>query len=100
MDENPKPVRRYAIRVRGDVRRARLAADEEGLEVEVTPETTTARGWVPDQATLFGLLALIRHGGLEVAAAHRTRVPPPEAPSCTGRPAEGGQGQDGDPVAT
>ena len=66
------PVRHYAFRVRGDVRRACIAAREEGLEVEVRPESTTARGWLPDQAALFGLLARIRLRGLEVAAAHRT----------------------------
>jgi hypothetical protein len=64
--------RHYAFRVRGDVGRARIAAREEGLDVEVRPESTTARGWLPDQAALFGLLARIHRCGFEIAAAHRT----------------------------
>jgi hypothetical protein len=80
-DDSPRPasptgepatVRHYAFRVRGDVRRACIAAREEGLEVEVRPESTTARGWLPDQAALFGMLARIHLRGLEIAAAHRT----------------------------
>jgi hypothetical protein len=67
--------------VRGDVRRACIAAREEGLDFEVRPESTTARGWLPDQAALFGLLARIRLRGLEVAAAHRTQsVAPQQTP--------------------
>jgi hypothetical protein len=68
--------RRYAFRVRGDVRRARLAAHEEGLEAEVRPESTTARGWLPDQAALFGWLARAQSRGLEVDAVHRTAERP------------------------
>jgi hypothetical protein len=67
----------FVVRVRGDVDRARLAAREAGLDIEVRPESTTAR-WLPDQAALFGLLARLRLRGLEVAAVHKRR-PPPQA---------------------
>ena len=76
---DPSTVKHYVLRVRGDVEHACAAAREEGLNVEVQPETSTARGWL-DQAALFGLLARMRLRGLEVAAAHRTRVPTAEQP--------------------
>ena len=76
--------RRYAFCVRGDVRRARLAARDEGLEAEVSPECTTARGWLPDQAALFGLLARARSRGLEVVAVRRT--PGASVPTVAGEP--------------
>ena len=76
-EQPPRTVSRFAISVSGDAVKARMVAEQAGLRAEVRPPTTTARGWIPDQAALIGLVALMSQRGLEVAAAHRTRSPHP-----------------------
>jgi hypothetical protein len=66
---------RYAFRVRGWASDEALAALREELEVEVVPEpdrsSTAIRGWLPDQAALYGVLARIRQLGLELLEVRR-----------------------------
>jgi hypothetical protein len=50
---------RYTFRVRGRSSAAVLTALQEGLDVDVAPTSTAMRGWLPDQAALFGMLARI-----------------------------------------
>lgn len=57
---------RYAFRVRGPTSDAVMTARQEGLEAEVDPTSTAMRGWLPDQAAVFGMLARIRLLGLEL----------------------------------
>ena len=78
--------KKFALRVRGDVQRACLAAREAGLEAEVSPVCTTARGWLPDQAALFGWLALVRSRGLEIVAVRRTPSGPGPVVSAKAQP--------------
>ena len=57
---------RYAFRVRGRASDEVVAALQEELEVEVEVEvdadrtSTAIKGWLPDQAALYGMLARIR----------------------------------------
>jgi hypothetical protein len=62
---------RYAFRVRGRESDAVLTALQEGLVVEIDPASTAMRGWLPDQAALFGMLARIRLLGLELVEVRR-----------------------------
>ena len=62
---------RYVFRVRGRSSDAVLTALQEGLDVEVAPTSTAMRGWLPDQAALFGMLARIRLLGLELLEIRR-----------------------------
>jgi len=68
---------RYAFRVRGRASDEVLAALQEELEVEVEVEvepnrtSTAIRGWLPDQAALYGILTRIRLLGLELLEVRR-----------------------------
>jgi hypothetical protein len=64
---------RYAFRVRGRASDEVLAALQEELEVEVDPNRTSTaiRGWLPDQAALYGMLTRIRLLGLELLEVRR-----------------------------
>jgi hypothetical protein len=61
---------RYAVRVRGDGDAGALAS-REGWEVATDPPRTVLRGWLPDQAALFGILARARLLGLELLEVRR-----------------------------
>ena len=73
---------RYAFRVRGRSSAAVLTALQEGLDVDVAPTSTAVRGWLPDQAALFGMLARIRLLGLELLEVRR--LPMADSPSPQG----------------
>jgi hypothetical protein len=62
---------RYAVRVRGRSGNAVTVAGQEGLDVAIDPERTLLRGRLPDQAALFGILAMARLLGLEVIEVRR-----------------------------
>jgi hypothetical protein len=62
---------RYAVRVRGHSGNAVTVAGQEGLDVAIDPERTLLRGRLPDQAALFGILAMARLLGLEVIEVRR-----------------------------
>jgi hypothetical protein len=62
---------RYAVWVRGHSRSAVTVAGQEGLEVAIDPERTLLRGRLPDQAALFGILAMARRLGLELIEVRR-----------------------------
>jgi hypothetical protein len=62
---------RYAVRVRGHSRDAATVAAQRGLQVAVDPERTLLRGRLPDQAALFGILAMARLLGLELTEVRR-----------------------------
>ena len=62
---------RYAVRVRGHSRDAVTVAGQRGLDVAIDPERTLLRGRLPDQAALFGILAMVRLLGLEVIEVRR-----------------------------
>jgi hypothetical protein len=62
---------RYAVRVRGHSRHAVTVAGQSGLDVAIDPERTLLRGPLPDQAALFGILAMARRLGLEVIEVRR-----------------------------
>ena len=62
---------RYAVRVRGQVRDAMLAASLEQLEVAIDPVRTVLRGHLRDQAALLGVLARTRLLGLELVEVRR-----------------------------
>jgi hypothetical protein len=66
---------RYAFRVRGSTSDQVLAAlgEEMEVEVEVDPDLTSTaiKGWLPDQAALYGILARIRLLGLELVEVRR-----------------------------
>jgi hypothetical protein len=62
---------RYAVRVRGHSGDAVRVAGQEGLDVAIDPERTLLRGRLPDQAALFGILAMARLLGLEVIEVRR-----------------------------
>jgi hypothetical protein len=66
---------RYAFRIRGRASDEALAALREELEVEVEvhpePTSTAIRGWLPDQAALYGMLTRIRLLGLELLEVRR-----------------------------
>jgi phosphoribosylformimino-5-aminoimidazole carboxamide ribonucleotide (ProFAR) isomerase len=68
---------RYAFRVRGRASDEVVAALQEELEVEVEVEvdadrtSTAIKGWLPDQAALYGMLARIRLLGLELLEVRR-----------------------------
>ena len=69
----------YAFRIRGSASDEALAALREELEVEVEvdPERTSTaiRGWLPDQAALYGILTRIRLLGLELLEVRRLPGP-------------------------
>jgi hypothetical protein len=75
---------RYAFRVSGRTSDAVLTALQEGLDVDVAPTSTAMRGWLPDQAALFGMLARIRLLGLELLEVRR--LPMAGSPSPPGTP--------------
>ncbi len=62
---------RYAVRVRGHGYDTGTVTSREGWEVAIDPVRTVLRGWVPDQAALFGILARARLLGLEVLEVRR-----------------------------
>jgi hypothetical protein len=62
---------RYAVRVRGHSRAAARVAAQRGLQVAMGPEQTLLRGRLPDQAALFGILAMARLLGLELTEVRR-----------------------------
>jgi hypothetical protein len=62
---------RYAVRVRGHSGHAVTVAGQSGLDVAVDPERTLLRGPLPDQAALFGVLAMARLFGLELIEVRR-----------------------------
>ena len=62
---------RYAVRVRGHSCHAATVAGQEGLDVAIDPERTLLRGRLPDQAALFGVLAVARLQGLELIEVRR-----------------------------
>jgi hypothetical protein len=66
---------RYAFRVRGMASDEVLTALQEELEVEVEVEpdqtSTAIKGWLPDQAALYGMLERIRLLGLELLEVRR-----------------------------
>ena len=66
---------RYAFRVRGRASDEVVAALQEELEVEVEVDadrtSTAIKGWLPDQAALYGMLARIRLLGLELLEVRR-----------------------------
>ena len=62
---------RYAVRVRGHSGHAVTVAGQSGLHVAVDPERTLLRGPLPDQAALFGVLAMARLLGLELIEVRR-----------------------------
>ena len=66
---------RYAFRVRGRTSDEVLTALQEELEVEVEvdPDRTcmAIKGWLPDQAALYGVLERVRLLGLELLEVRR-----------------------------
>jgi hypothetical protein len=66
---------RYAFRVRGRAGDEVLTALQEELEVEVEVDpdrtSTAIKGWLPDQAALYGMLERIRLLGLELLEVRR-----------------------------
>jgi hypothetical protein len=46
-------------------------AGQRGLDVAIDPERTLLRGRLPDQAALFGILAMARLLGLELIEVRR-----------------------------
>jgi hypothetical protein len=62
---------RYAVWVRGHSCDAVKVAGQEGLDVAVDPQRTLLRGRLPDQAALFGILAMARRLGLELVEVRR-----------------------------
>jgi hypothetical protein len=62
---------RYAVRVRGHSGDAVTVAGQSGLDVTIDPERTLLRGRLPDQAALFGVLAMARLLGLELIEVRR-----------------------------
>jgi hypothetical protein len=62
---------RYAVRVRGHSCHAVAVAGQRGLDVAIDPERTLLRGRLPDQAALFGILAMARLLGLELIEVRR-----------------------------
>jgi hypothetical protein len=62
---------RYAVRVSGDGHDTGTVTSREGWEVATDPVRTVLRGWVLDQAALFGILARARLLGLEVLEVRR-----------------------------
>jgi hypothetical protein len=62
---------RYAVRVRGHGRDVGTVASREGWEVVTDPVRTVLRGWLPDQAALFGILARARLLDLELLEVRR-----------------------------
>ena len=62
---------RYAVRVRGQSCHAVAVAGQRGLDFAIDPERTLLRGRLPDQAALFGVLAMARLLGLEVIEVRR-----------------------------
>jgi hypothetical protein len=62
---------RYALRVRGHSGDAVTVAGQSGLDVAIDPERTLLRGPLPDQAALFGVLAMARLLGLELIEVRR-----------------------------
>ena len=62
---------RYAVRVRGHSCHAATVAEQEGLNVAIEAERTLLRGRLPDQAALFGILAVARLLGLELIEVRR-----------------------------
>ena len=65
---------RYAVSVRGHSAYAVTVAGQEGLDVAIDPERTLLRGRLPDQAALFGVLAMARLLGLELIEVRRLRT--------------------------
>ena len=65
----------YAFRVRGRASDEVLTALQEELEVEVEVDpdltSTAIKGWLPDQAALYGMLERIRLLGLELLEVRR-----------------------------
>ena len=74
---------RYAFRVRGRSSAAVLTELQEGLDVDVAPTSTAVRGWLPDQAALFGMLARIRLLGLELLEVQRLPMAGSSSPQGT-----------------
>ena len=62
---------RCVVRVRGRSAEAVTAAGQAGLEATVEEERTVLRGPLPDQAALFGILALARLLDLELIEVRR-----------------------------
>jgi hypothetical protein len=62
---------RYVVRVRGHSGHAVTVARQSGLDVAIDPERTLLRGPLPDQAALFGVLAMARLLGLELIEVRR-----------------------------
>jgi len=64
----------YEITFRGQAGRT-LRAQFDDCEVTTSPETTTLRAELPDQAALVGLMHRITGLGLEVLDVHRVAPP-------------------------
>jgi hypothetical protein len=62
---------RCVVRVRGVSAEAVKVAAQVGLEAAINEERTVLRGRLPDQAALFGILALARLLGLELIEVRR-----------------------------
>lgn len=62
---------RCVVRVRGASAEAVTVAGQVGLEAAIEEERTVLRGRLPDQAALFGILALARLLGLELIEVRR-----------------------------
>jgi hypothetical protein len=62
---------RCVVRVRGRSAEAAAVAGQAGLAAAVEEERTVLRGPLPDQAALFGILALARLLGLELLEVRR-----------------------------
>jgi hypothetical protein len=62
---------RYAARVRGHGHDTGTVTSREGWEIATDPVRTVLRGWLPDQAALFGILARARLLGLELLEVRR-----------------------------
>jgi hypothetical protein len=62
---------RYVVRVRGHGHDTGTVTSREGWEIATDPVRTVLRGWLPDQAGLFGMLARARLLGLELLEVRR-----------------------------
>jgi hypothetical protein len=62
---------RYAMRVSGHGHDTGTVTSRQGWEVATDPERTVLRGWLPDQAALFGILARARLLGVELLEVRR-----------------------------